>query len=358
MDFNIKNQQYLDNFLKLKVSEEFSHLSEDCYYPRMSNYHLDLLKMIGIDDKQLIQKSKELFKNPKFKILHYPKNTLPIFLMIKYLQENNLHMALIVNHYLTLRFYSISMKKFIPYCKKEFFKVAYSKLSSNHLFKVHDTISGSLLYLSNTLFKKYSDGIKKIDKDIILKYVYELRHRIAQSARSFAKLFHEALKNKEAISSKEQEFFDPTKEIKVKILADKLGKEITLYKKFDENILKDVIYLTKFNKKLAYDYARALHNIKYTDNLILALTLFLQEITKRNITINKENLINLTRQLMSIKYTTQNIYFKAIIIAIHDNIIKDLFLEDWFNKLSVQSKGLSRRFLAYYIILLSFKEYI
>jgi hypothetical protein len=54
---------------------------------------------------------------------------------------------------------------------------------------------------------------------------------------------------------------------------------------------------------------------------------------------------------MSIKTTKQVLYFKKVIDDIQLKIVDELNIQDWYNRLTIQSKAVGRNFIAYYLAL-------
>ncbi len=353
---NINNHRLLHRTIIDKVSLELSELSKDCHYPRIASIHKELLHQCNSIDKELIKYSKQKYKNAKWKLLHDPKNVL-IIELIKYflIQHKDSAAALSLLNLLSLKFYSSTMYILVPYCNDDYYRMALSRLSNNHLYKKHDTIPQALLYLSKAMFQKYMRSFQSNDQGGIIKFIYELRTRLFQSNRSFATLYHISYKEKDVIKSMEkQEYFTPTIDSKVKIISTQISKDVTVYKKIDNNSRDISRNITKFNKNLSEKYINRLTDVKYADSLMLCVYLLIKYMIQNNIDNTQiNNYIAASKLLMGIKVTKQQIYYKGVLSTIHDSIIKDIDMVMWYNKLSVQSRATSKSFLSYYISLIT-----
>jgi len=349
---NITNSKKLHNTIISKISHELSELSTDCYYPRISGVHNELLHQTGTNDKDLIKYSKLTYNNPKFKLLHDPKTTLIILISKHFIKDNDSAGGLSAMNALALRYYTNVMYKLIKHCNVDYFRGAKQHLSQNHLFNVKDTIGSSILHLSTEVFKRYKNDLLNDNHDKMLLMINELRSRIMQSAKSFADKYYKIYNSGEINQSKENEsYFDSSMEAKINVLSDKISKDIAIYKHIDKEAIKIAQKITKFNKKYSIEYVKTLSNPKYSDNIKLAIYQFLKEMIEHKINNSEKiNYIEFSKKLMGIKITKKTIYYKGIIISIHDDIIKDMNLVSWYNKLSVQSKATSKSYVSYYIV--------
>ena len=142
--------------------------------------------------------------------------------------------------------------------------------------------------------------------------------------------------------------YDPSHEAKLKGFISKIVNDMCVYGKVDNIAATQASSLIKFNKKLSEEYAKKLSNPKYSEKLEHALYLLLKD-TKDVSIIKTNEFLDYVQKLMSIKVTKQQVYFKKIITEIHYEVILSLKLEKWFDGLSIQSKSISRNFIAYYL---------
>ena len=65
--------------------------------------------------------------------------------------------------------------------------------------------------------------------------------------------------------------------------------------------------------------------------------------------VKQTKFLDYIRAQMAIKSTKQKVYFKKVVEEIHQKVINLLGLERWYNGLTIQSKGVSRNYIAYYL---------
>lgn len=354
----------LHRYILTKISNEFGEMVKECYYPKVATLYKELLYRTKSEEKKLIQYSKDKYKNLShagnknlYKLLYDPYNTLLIIIIQEFLKENDIAGAESTFHLFALRQYTNLLYKYTtpksksnkqPLCVPEYFKQALSQLSQNHIFNSKKTIANSIMYFSRVVFKKYMSDIKKDDPLKICLMIYEVRSRLNQSMQSFFHKYYDIAKNKGIVKTKEEESWDPTYEVQLKTFISNISRDMCVYKKINQSSISEATSITKFNKKLAQDYVKELSTPKYIDNINTSYFLMLKSIKDLS-QIKTTKFFDHIKKLMSIKTTKQPLYFKKVITTIHDEIIVSLKLTEWFGKLSVQSKAISRNFIAYYL---------
>ena len=338
----------LHMFILRNVSNELSGLTGDCYYPKIAALFKDLLHLTNSNEDVLIAYSKKKYANPKYKLLHDPQTTLLILIIQQFLSIKDIGAAMATFHLFSVRTYTNTLYTFIKYCNPEYFRSALNMLSKNHLFVVKQTIGSSIMYLSNELFAKHRLSLERDDADEIHKLIYEIRTRFFQSVRSFAEKYYKVSQGIGVIKSEEEKEYDPTFERKIRQFIENIVKDIAIFKHIDDRAREDSQHLTKFNRKLSHLYVEKISQPIYTEKLKSILYLMLIPIKDFTIVTNIKFLEHI-KKLMSVKISIQEVYFKKIVSQVHDDIIKSLNLTKWFNDLSIQSKAISRNFVAYYL---------
>jgi len=349
----------LRRFLTAKVANELQFLSEDCYYPKVADIYKELLVRCQTDEKKVNEYAKNKYSkitskwklaNPK--IIYDPQTILVIAILQEFLFNKDYTGALAAINLMSLRFYSNSMYKFIKYCNADYFRTTMNRLSHNHLYSQKKTIGNTILYLAQEVLKKYKTPLERDDTEKIILMLYEHRSRINQSVRSFANKYYEISKDKDVTRIEREDLPEKqTLDKKIRETANKISKEISIYGLVDNEALDIAQKITKQNGKLAREYIQSLPNTKYVEPLDLAIYFFLKEVEESGAN-TKLDYIEASKRLMSIKITTKPIYYKKIVIGIHDQIIKDLGYMKYFDRLSIQSRGISRRFLSLYLAIL------
>lgn len=340
----------LHKFILNKVGTELSKVSEICYYPRVKDIYKELLHKTGSNEKDLIKYGKINFPPPLSHVVRDSFTILLILIAKDFTDRNDTSAALSTINLLSLHYYSNLMYKYIKYCNSDYFRSAMEKLSHNHLFVKRKTIGQSILYLSEQVYKKYKRGLLKNNFKEIYRLIIDLRNRFNQSIKSFAKHYYNISENQHATRLTSEEI--PEKENlrkKIEKVSALVTRNITVYGNVDYDAAREAQRLTRFNKVLSMKYAQELSNTKYTDDLELLIMLFLSTIGS---TTSKMDYISHTRKLMALKQTTKKVYYKKTLINIHTQITENLGYSDDFERLSVQSKAISRKFLAYYITIM------
>lgn len=338
----------LHTFILNKVSIELSNLVEDCYYPKISTLYKELLYQTNSDSKSLLEYSKKKYKKPKWRLLHDPQTTLLVLIVQEFIKINDMAAAISAFNLFSLRYYTNLMHKYIKFCNPDYFRTALNKLSHNHLFTTKKTIGSSILYLSKEVFKRYEKDLRNDNADQIAQMIMVLRHRFNQSMKSFYKKYYEASEKKDVIKTEEEDSYkDETQERQLRQIVDRISKDICIYRRVHKPSIEASVQITSFNKRYANEYAIAASNPKHIDNVNLLLFLMLKQVKDLSV-IGKTDFLEYIRRLMAVKVSKQPIYFKKTLTEIHNTIIKDLKYEHWYNKLSAQSKAVSRNFLAYY----------
>jgi len=354
----VLNAESLHKFIINKVANELQFLSEDCYYPRVADIFKELLSQCQTTEEKLIAYSKSRYTLEKWqqkaRLLHDPQTTLLIVIIQEFLSHRDYAGAIATINLLSLRFYSNKMHDYIKFCNPDYFRTAMNRLSHNHLFSQKKTIGNAILYLAHEVLKTFKTALEKDDTKYIIAMIFQLRGRIAQSSRSFAWKYYEASEDK-GVTRVEKEDLPEKQTIDKKIRAEsnKIGKEIVVYNLIDNDALDLAQKITKQNGKLAKEYVQNLPNTKFAEPIELAIYFFLKEVEDSKAG-SKNDYIEVSKRLMSIKVTNKPIYYKQLIVKIHDQIIKDLGYLEYFDRLSIQSKGISRRFLSLYLGILIF----
>lgn len=336
----------LKKFISGVVSQEFSNMVEDCYYPKISNIYKELLHLTNSNEIALKQYSQEKYKNPEWKLIHDPQTTIIVLITQEFLKDNDIAAAMTTFHLFALRYYSNLMHSSIRYCNADYFRTAMNSLSQRHLFVSKKTIGSSVLYLSQEVFKRYHTALSADDSPLMIKMIMELRHRISQSTKSFASKYYEASTSKETISSDEEEH--ETMDSEKRNLASRLAKDICIFGKISPDIVSKATDYTKFNRKIALEYAESIAQSKYYDVVNMIFYLIFKNLSSFEILKTTDFIIHI-KQMMAIKVSKQPVFFKKSVIELHDSIIIERGYRNWFNALSDQSKATSRNFIAYYL---------
>lgn len=360
IEFNNKtiaviDSQYLHQFILNKVHEELVNLIEPCYYPKVIAYYNMLLHMCKTEEKDLVQYGKQKYNRPQFQVLNQPYNILLVNIVQDFLSRKDLAGAEAAFHMLALKQYMNLLYKYTTkkgsnrkLCIPEIFQEALENISKNHLISKQKTISNMIIYLSREVFKRYIVALQKDDPDQIVAMIMALRTRLNQSVKSLFRQYYTIAANRSQNKVTEEKDYDQSHETKLKAFADKLARDICVYSSIRHTAIDKANQILRFNKRLSEGYIKELSTIHYKANVTMAFYLLMKPFKDLALIKSKE-FANHVKQLMAIKVTKTPIYFKKTVSEIHDDIIKRLNLVDWYNKLTIQSKSLSRNFIAYYL---------
>ena len=328
---------------------------ENCYYPKISEIYKDLLYMTNSKEKELLKYSKDKYKGIQFKLLHDPFTTLLILITQDFLQNKDLAGAEATFHLFALRYYTNLLHRYTTpkgsrshICQPDVFQSALDRLSRNHMFSKQKTIPNSIMYYSRTVFKLHLKDLMNDDAAGLHKMIFAMRTRINQSMRSFFNKYYDINEEKQQTKSKEDVEYDQAHETKLRNFINKITNDMCVYGKIDGDAIDVASKLVKFNKKLSQEYIKDLSRPEFSEQIETALYLLLKDMNNISV-IKSTKFLDHIQKLMSIKVTKQQIYFKKVITDIHNKIISRLKLEKWYNNLSIQSKAISRNFIAYYI---------
>ena len=347
-------------YLSIHVAQEYSNLIEPCYYPKTFLMWRDLLALSNTTEEKLKEYSIEKYgiQRQSFKIVHDPVTTLLILIVQEFLKANDYVGAQYAFDIFSLRTYSNTLHKFTtprgintkPLCIDDTFQSALEALSLNHMFKKKKTISASIAYFSRDVLSKYRRAIEEDDSNRIFNMIYSLKNRIKQSVKSLMVKYYEIHKNKAGNRTKDEQVYDTTHETKLKAFISRVVDDMCIYRKKNseaQNMARDLV---KFNRKYATDYVDALGQPKFSEDIRLAYYLLLKDLPELSV-IKQTKFLDYVKSRLSIKSTKKPIYFKKIVDEIQRKLIEELHMENWWSHLTIQSKAVSRNFVAYYISL-------
>jgi len=350
----------LHRYIVNAISTEFANMVENCYYPRVSKnskLYKDLLHMTKSRESKLLQYSKEKYPahKAKFRLLHDPFTTLLVLIVQEFLRVKDISGAEAAFHLFSLKYYTAILYKMTTprgshtkICNEGYFQSAIDRLSRNHMFVKQKTIPNSIMYYSRAVMKRHLNDLINDDPDGISDMITEIRTRIMQSMRGFFTKYYQIRDEKNLmVKSKEEMEYDKSHEQKMRTFVNRISRDMCVYGKADYHAATSASSLIKFNKKLSTEYAKIVSNPMFTEQVDTAIFLLVKDV-KDVSAIKTTEFLDYVQKLMSIKVTKKTIYFKKTINDIHEKVINQLNLEHWHGGLSVQSKSISRNFIAYY----------
>lgn len=345
----------------LKVAAtSLSDLSKPCYKPPTKTYYYQFLSLAGLTEKDVKEYTKRQWsdrKEAKFQLHMDPLTNFYIFLMQYFLQQRDMTGYKAAMLFFMIRYYRSLIDKHFTYCDEDTWNYALETLTKTHLFSREKTISNALYFLSNEMIKRYTEDIKTNNLDEISKFIQESRTRISQSVKSFAEAYYAASKEGSKIkvaaspSDDDQNAFQFESMSKTERLIEEITRKITVYKHVDPDAKEDARSITKINLMIADSLVNSINDVKYTENIRLILKLFIKDLTDVKQICGKDYYI-FVRNLMAIKRTSAQIYFKQQIYVLLEKVLKQENLKDTYGKFTSQTQFLVNLFLAYYITMI------
>lgn len=356
---NIKDSQ-LKSFISRVVAQNLSSLAEPCYYPELKKHYYELLKLVGITEKELKDFVKQRWagkKEAKFSTNTDKFANLLVFLLQYYLSKRDTQGYNYVMVLYIIRHYANLMHKHFKFCNADAFKYALETLTKTHLFAREKTISNALFYMAKEMTRRWTNALQKNDLDNIGMFMREARHRVSQSIKSFAQTYYKVSKEGVGIRSEEptpeedENGYQTQTAAKTMKLVDDVTKKITIYRYSDRKAQEEARKISKINASIATQIISKLNNTKYSDQIRLVLKLYVKDITDVKQLCGKDY-EKYVRELMSLKRTRQKVYFKQQINVLLLNLLKDFKYTQKYQKLTPQTQFLINLFLAYYLTML------
>ena len=327
--FNVHKKE-LDAFISNQVKHVALEIDQACNYPNIAVPIENFYKKLRID-KYMIKEIIDLFilevkKTKQIKnvlLASDDKTHFLILCMMFYIQKQDLSTALRCNLLLLAKHYGNLMKKYLKVCDPNNFYKTLDHLSKTHLFvKYNKSILQGLLHLNRELYKKYKNYIKVYNPEKIFLFIYEGRHRVNQSCKSFTNKYIELIKSGTSKSVDDQSDYirDSIKEDEKLKIIYKATTNLITYKTIYKQAIDITNLTTKLNKSIIQDIANELKNCDY--ELIKEMYVYLlKDIPNISFLQDKNVLIKYTKKLMSVKVTKQPIYYKKIVLEIKDYIL-------------------------------------
>lgn len=352
--------EQLKRYLRIHVAKEFSNLIEPCYYPKAAVIFKDLLNMTNSDERELIRYSMEKYgpNAAKFKIVHDPYNTLLILIVQEFLKVHDIDGAQVAFDLFALRRYSNTLHKFTtpkgsnrqPICITDVFQTALESLSMNHMFRKKKTISASIKYFSVDVLSKYRRALVEDDSNKIFAMIYSISNRIKQSIRSMMVKYYQIVKDKSSNRTKDEETYDTTAETKLRAFINRVSDDMCTYRRKNTQAMQLATMITKFNRQYSTMYCDAIAQPRFGEYVRTAYYLLLKDLPDLSV-IKQTRFLDYIKAKLSIKSTKQVMYYKKQVDDIQMKILEELNLMNWYNHLTIQSKAVSRNFIAYYLAL-------
>jgi len=269
----------LSRYMVKLVGNELGNINKACYKPKFVHYWRDMLYLTGFDMESIVDFSKS-FPNTgafKSKIFNDKYNLLILMCIVYFLRTKDYNNAKLFFYLLAIKNYSnIAHKHFSKFCSPELWRLAYDRLSNKHLYKVHNGIGNSIIYLSKVEFEKKKDELEKkriSDSDMYLfSIVQNLRHRLSQSFKAFATIYY-TLANDEGMraQSSGDEYEKETSDSDIITIIDNITVSMCAYKQIDPNNIYKAVKFSGLQREIATDVVDEFSKPKYREDIRLIL---------------------------------------------------------------------------------------
>lgn len=347
----------LKNYITRTVAEELSKLSEPCYYPPWKKDFNEILGLTGLtqkDIKDFVNRFHIKTQASDYIIRDLGVNII-LFCLHYFLLQKDPQAFMTCLILLSIKFYSNRMNIHVRnYCNPDIFRYTLDNISKTNLISREKTIPNFLFFIAKEMQRRYKNELMNFNDPVMIsKFVYECRHRIAQTMKSFFELYYKYSKESGGGYRKQEEESETgTYEIetfkKGHRLIEDVVTRITMYKDIDRKIIDDARKLTRINAQFADLIATSLCDLKYADNLKLIFELFIKNLTSIS-QLCGPGYFKYTKDLMGIKRTNETIYFKQQIALLTEKIIKDSKYKQSYEKLTNQTKFLIQSYTSFYL---------
>jgi hypothetical protein len=354
----LDNKNTLKVFLLRATTNELSQMTSPCYYPKIHRYYYELLNLCKLSEKELKTFIKETYfptKAKDFLLVNDPYTNLILIATNFFLNQKDLISAHTCLIFLNLKFYTSTMSINIKYCNPNVFLAALERIPKTHLYRREKTIGNCLMYLSRQIMLRYKKEIQEWNIESLIAMIQETRHRISQSTKSFAKSYYHISKEKGGFlttsEDEEEGQFGKISLEKGKKLIDDIVTDITVYRLIDKKALTDAKTITKVNIETAINITKSLNNVKFSENIKVCLDLFIRDLSKIS-DLCKDGYFKYVRNLMSLKRTKKEIYFKQQIYLLTEELVKSFDFYTSYKNLTSQSIFMINLFVALYLTMI------
>ena len=322
------NNDLLVKEIEKEINKNAIKVDEPCRFPIVSDFIERLYFKMRIDDDLIKETVKEFKQNlrkeyGKLLIASDSKTQFLVILIIYFFTTNDIKTGLRCNLLLLIKHYGNLMRKSLHKgCDETYFIQAKNYLSHKHLFVKYNGILNGLLELNKSMYKKYKNYLnaRNYDPDMIVKFIYEGRHRVNQSTKSFVNAYMKAYQNKTQSVSDEDEFYQNKIKTDSKLkLAENISEIIINQKKIFDKSIQMANRITRLNKSIIKEIAIEITKLEQ-DTLKEVYIYLLDGVDNLNIIKNEVEFLKYTRRLMSVKVTKKEMYFKKIIQILFDDL--------------------------------------
>lgn len=346
----------IKTFISRLTVEELNKLSEPCYYPDWKRHFHELLSLSKLTENDIKSFIKRFYIGTKAEgsmLQSDVGSNLLIILMYYFLEKKDVKTFSMLITYYMIRQYGNFIRRMLSFCQPEVFAYTLDNLNTAHLFKREKTIANALYFLGKELTKRYTKYFIELNNEKIADFTREARHRIAQSLKSFSELYYDnnekGLSINNPLKSHETgEDVYPEELEKGQRISKFISDKICVYKEVDYKAADVARKLTKISTSLSTIINNSLKDLIFADNIKFIVELYLKNLPNIKSACGND-FIPYIKKLMSIKRTSQNVYFKSEVNKLLLKILeKENYLKQ-YNKLTNQTQFQINSYLAIYL---------
>ena len=269
IDLNTVQSRELLHYTAQIVGEELSKMSQPCYMPKVIKYKTDFLSKAHITDKTKKQFMNQLEEKYRFNVLNDTLTVGVIMCIVEFSRREDANGIKLMYLFLAIKFYSSLMHISFPrFCNDELWRLTLSRVSPKHLFREKNGVPNALVYLIEEIFKRYHSFIitKDLTDEKLIRFVFEIRHRLSQSLKSFAEIYYKIQKTGEKGTGGQGET-DIKDSDNLNVIADKIAMSMCTFEQIDGESMTYAIQKTSLNKELCYAIIDELSTVEYMDEI-------------------------------------------------------------------------------------------
>ena len=267
---NPSDVRMIHKYLATVCGYELSQISEPCYFPKIVKYKNDFFSKTKIDPKNTKLFLKQM--NPTYANFAIFNDELTVGLiagLLHFSRSKDYDVAKICYFLLAIKFYSSLVNISFPrFCDRELWIHAFTQVSPKHLIREKGGMSGAIMHIVNSLYKIYFSKLEYpyiTDNDLI-RVVYDLRHRLSQSIKSFAEIYYHLQKTGDKSVGGSAEKSVTTKDDVITI-ADKISMSMCTFEQIDDKLLKLAIYRSGIQTHIGHSIIEELSNVEFKDKI-------------------------------------------------------------------------------------------
>jgi len=257
--------------------------------------------------------------------------------------------------YYNIRVYTNLYHRFFKFCKPDVFLYTLETINRSHIYAREKTIPNAIFHFSKDMIRRWEKTLYDLNNpDEISKFIREVRHRHAQSIKSFVEAYHRNVEaghgvgiDYEQTMQKDGEEKSVETTLKSPVFVDKLIDKITLYGYVDEDAILKSQKITQINSLYAHKMAASLANSEFHQHIQFILRFYVSQLKKMSDLCSTGYIRGVQNLLRSRKEGPQEL--KAHIAELNQQLFRKMRLTKQYNKFTLQTRYTYIAFTLFYI---------